>query len=46
MVIFIVWVVFILLERKTVESHKEVCENKDSVFSRNWNIKVQVFLKI
>ena len=30
MVIFIVWIVFILLEKKQeLESHKRVCENKD-----------------
>ena len=30
MVIFIVWIVFILLEQKQeLESHKRVCENKD-----------------
>ena len=26
----IVWIVFILLEQKNLELHKEVCENKDT----------------
>ena len=30
MVIFIIWIAFILLQaKKKLESHKEVCENKD-----------------
>ena len=28
MVIFIVWIIFILLEQKKLELHKKVCENK------------------
>ena len=30
MVIFIVWVVFILIEQKTIELHKKIYENKHS----------------
>ena len=29
MLIFIVWIVFIPLEQKKVESYKKICENKD-----------------
>ena len=29
MVIFTVWIVFILSQQKTLQSHQRVCENKD-----------------